>query len=167
MVTFNEDKQNAKLEEFHRKEEEDLAELLSNRYNLPYTNLATVPINTDALRLIPEDVARDAKAAGVDVIGRKLKVAVLSPSNEKTSLLLKKLGEDGYDVMPFVVSTTSLEKAFSRYKELSYSSEHKTLSLELSSEQLDEFLQKVQDLEDVKKLSEEFLNSKKIMYRVL
>ena len=161
MVQFNEDKQNAKLEEFRKKEEEDLAELLSSRYNIPYINLATIPINTDALRLIPEAVARDAKAAAFDIIGRNLKVVVLSPGNEKTSLLLKKLEDDGYAVAPFAASTTSLDKAFSRYKELSYSAEHKTLSLELSSDQLEEFRQKVKSIDDLKKLSEEFLNSKK------
>ena len=90
MVQFNEDKQNAKLEEFRKKEEEDLAELLSGRYGIPYINLATVPINTDALRLIPEAVARDSKAAAFDAAGKKLKVVVLSPSNEKDRLASQK-----------------------------------------------------------------------------
>lgn len=161
MIKFNEDKQDAKLGEFRRKEEEDLAELLSGRYGIPYINLATVSINTDALRLIPEAVARDSKAAAFDAVGKKLKVALLSPSNEKTALLLKKLGEDGYEVMPYAGSTASLEKALSRYKELSYSAEHKILSLELSNEQLESFLKKVANLDDVKKLSEELLLDKK------
>lgn len=161
MVQFNEDKQDAKLEEFRRKEEEDLAQLLSDRYGIPYINLATVPINTDALRLIPEAVARDSKAVAFDAVGKKLKVIILSPKNEKTALLLKKLEEDGYEVMPYAGSTESLEKAFSRYKELSYSAENKTLSLELSNEQLENFLQKVASLDDVKKLSEELLLDKK------
>lgn len=161
MVKFNEDKQDARLEEFRKKEEEDLAQLLSGRYSIPYINLATIPINTDALRLIPEAVARDSKAAAFDAVGKKLKVIVLSPSNEKTALLLKKLGEDGYEVMSYAGSTASLDKALSRYKELSYSAENKTLSLELSNEQLENFLQKVASLDDVKKLSEELLLDKK------
>lgn len=160
MVKFNEDKQNAKLEEFRKKEEEDLAKLLSNRYGIPYINLAAIPINTDALRLIPEATARDAKTAAFDVVGKKLKVVILSPKNEKTDLLLKKLEED-YEVAAYAASATSIDKAFSRYKELSYSAENKTLSLELSGEQLEEFLQKVDSLADVKKLSEELLLSKK------
>lgn len=161
MVQFNEDKQNAKLEEFRKKEEEDLAGLLSDRYGVPYINLSAVPINTDALRLIPEDIARDSKVAIFDAVGKKLKVVVLSPSNEKTALLLKKLGEDGYEVMPYIGSRISLEKALSRYKELSYSAESKTMSLELSNEQLENFLKKVASLNDVKKLSEELLLDKK------
>lgn len=161
MIKFNEDKQDARLEEFRKKEEEDLAQILSQRYSIPYINLTPVPINTDALRLIPETVARDAKSAAFDVIGKKLKVAVLSPQNEKTALLLKKLEEDDYEVMPYAVSTTSLDKALSRYKELSYSMENKTMSLELSNEQLESFLQKVTSLEDVKKLTEELLLTKK------
>ncbi|MDE1988779.1 MAG: type II/IV secretion system protein [Patescibacteria group bacterium] len=161
MVKFNEDKQKAKLEEFRKKEEEDLAQFLSSRYSIPYINLATVPINTDALRLIPEATARDSKAAAFDVIGKRLKLVMLSPKNEKTALIIKKLEEDGYEVLPYAASTTSLDKAFSRYKELSYSAENKTLSLELSNEQLEKFLQKVESLDDVKKMSEELLLSKK------
>jgi len=161
MVKFNEDKQDAKLEEFRKKEEEDLAELLSGRYGIPYINLATVPINTDALRLIPEAVARDAKVAAFAAVGKKLKVVILSPKNEKTSLLLKKLGEDGYDATPYAGSTASLDKALSRYKELSYSAENKTMSLEISNEQLEDFLKKVASLDDVKKMSEELLLDKK------
>lgn len=161
MVQFNEDKQDAKLEEFRRKEEEDLAQLLSDRYGIPYINLATVPINTDALRLIPEAVARDSKVAAFDAVGKKLKVVILSPKNEKTALLLKKLGEDGYEVISYAGSTESLEKAFSRYKELSYSAENKTMSLELSNDQLESFLEKVANLDDVKRLSEELLLDKK------
>lgn len=160
MIKFNEDKQNAKLEEFRKKEEEDLAELLSGRYGIPYLSLATVPINTDALRLIPEAIARESKVAAFDVVGKKLKVAILSPNNEKTVLHLKKLAED-YEVSPFVVSTASLDKAFSRYKELSYSLENRTLSLELSGEQIEEFLKEVKSLDDVKKISEDLLLSKK------
>lgn len=160
MIKFNEDKQNAKLEEFRKKEEEDLAELLSGRYGIPYLSLATVPINTDALRLIPEAIARESKVAAFDVVGKKLKVAILSPNNEKTALHLKKLAED-YEVSPFVVSTASLDKAFSRYKELSYSLENRTLSLELSGEQIEEFLKEVKSLDDVKKISEDLLLSKK------
>ena len=149
------------MEEFRKKEEEDLAELLSGRYGIPYINLATVPINTDALRLIPEAVARDSKAAAFDAVGKKLKVVILSPKNEKTSLLLKKLGEDGYDATPYAGSTASLDKALSRYKELSYSAENKTMSLEISNEQLEDFLKKVASLDDVKKMSEELLLDKK------
>ncbi|MBU6431482.1 GspE/PulE family protein, partial [Patescibacteria group bacterium] len=144
-----------------KKEEEDLAQFLSSRYSIPYINLATVPINTDALRLIPEATARDSKAAAFDVIGKRLKLVMLSPKNEKTALIIKKLEEDGYEVLPYAASTTSLDKAFSRYKELSYSAENKTLSLELSNEQLEKFLQKVESLDDVKKMSEELLLSKK------
>lgn len=161
MIQFNEDKQNAKLEEFRKKEEEDLAELLSGRYGISYINLATVPINTDALRIVPETIARESKAAVFDAVGKKLKIVILSPKNEKTSLLIKKLEEEGYSVTPYAGSTTSLEKALSRYKELSYSAENKTLSLELSNEQLENFQKKVGSLEDVKKLSEELLLDKK------
>ena len=163
MIKFNEDKQNAKLEEFRKKEEEDLAELLSGRYGIPYLSLATVPINTDALRLIPEAIARESKVAAFDVVGKKLKVAILSPNNEKTVLHLKKLAED-YEVSPFVVSTASLDKAFSRYKELSYSLENRTLSLELSGEQIEEFLKEVKSLDDVKKYQRTFCFQKNLQH---
>ena len=65
MITFNDDKQQKQLDALRHEEEEELLQMLSKRYSLPYVDLSAVSIETDALRMIPEDEAKEAKAAAV------------------------------------------------------------------------------------------------------
>ena len=72
MVTFDEEKQNKKLQELHEREEENLAQILSEKYGIKYIDLSRVSINTDALRLIPESKARKVEIAAFNKVGKKL-----------------------------------------------------------------------------------------------
>ena len=54
----NEEKQEKRLAELRKKEEEDIVRILAARYDLNFIDLKPIPINTDALRLIPEENAR-------------------------------------------------------------------------------------------------------------
>ena len=60
-IKFNEDKQRQKLEELREQEEEGLAQMMSQKYKLPYINLGVSPINIDALRVVKEQDAREPK----------------------------------------------------------------------------------------------------------
>ncbi len=87
-IIFDEDKANKKFDEVQGGEEEDLAQILSQRYGLPYIDLSQTSINSDALRLIPEEDARTARLAIFDMNGKKLRIAILSPQKaEATSIL--------------------------------------------------------------------------------
>ncbi|KKW26438.1 MAG: hypothetical protein UY70_C0024G0004 [Candidatus Kaiserbacteria bacterium GW2011_GWB1_52_6] len=63
MATFDEKKSMERLEELHKKEEEQLAEMLAGKYGVEYTDLTSQSIDTDALRLISEDDARSSETA--------------------------------------------------------------------------------------------------------
>ena len=53
MAQFTDDKKQAeRLEDLHRKEEEQLAEMLATKYGIEYIDLTNKSIDTDALRLI-------------------------------------------------------------------------------------------------------------------
>ena len=109
MVTFDETKVNKKIEELHKKEEEELASILSNKYGLQYIDLSRVPINTDALQLISKEVAEAAEIAVFNKIGKKISIAVRSPNNEKVKETLKDLEERGYKTTVFMASSVSLD----------------------------------------------------------
>ena len=51
MPTFDEEKQNKRVEDLRKQEEELLAQTLSAKYGVPYLDLTSTPINIDALRL--------------------------------------------------------------------------------------------------------------------
>src|SRR3989344_6091504 len=132
MVQFDEEKQDERVRALHRKEEEELVASLSRRHGVPYLDLSTHPINIDALRISKEADARAAQIAVFDVIDKKIDVAVLSPENEKTVEVIDDLKRRGYIPEVFMVSHQSLEKVWSRYKDLSYSLETKSGALDIS-----------------------------------
>jgi type IV pilus assembly protein PilB len=162
MVTFDEDRQNQRLSDFKRKEEEDVAEILSQKYNLDYVDLSRVAINNDALRLINEEDSRTAKIGIFNIIDKKLSVAVASPNNPNTEEAIKKLLERGYTVKSFMVSEQSLEKIWSRYKDLSYAMESKSGALDISNDEIVEFLKQVHSIADIKALIENTLGLQKV-----
>ncbi|KND48313.1 MAG: General secretion pathway protein E [Parcubacteria bacterium C7867-003] len=165
MVIFDEDKQNKKLDELRKVEEENLTQALSSKYGIPYLDLTTTPINIDALRIIPELETREAQIAVFNEINKLVSVGVLSPNNQKTQEALEKIKAKGYSLEMFLVSHASLSKVWDRYKDLSYSFETKSGALDISNEQITDFLAQVQSIPDVKNLINEVLTMKK-SYRI-
>ena len=165
MVLFDEDKQNKRLDDLRKKEEEDLAQTLSSKYGVPYLDLTVTPINIDALRVISETETREAQIAVFNDVNKVLSIGALSPQNPKTVEAVKKLKEKGYNIELFMVSHTSLNKVWDRYKDLSYSFETKSGALDISNEQITDFLSKVKTIPDVQKLIGETLQMKK-SYRI-
>lgn len=160
-ISFDEEKQDKKLGEFRKKEEEDLAQIVAHRNGLEYANLTLIPINMDALRLIPEKEAREAKVATTSLVGKKVKLAVTSPTNEKIPELVDGLTRKGFEVTIIVVSTASLEKAWARYSDLSFSTESKAGAFDISSHDLSTFIEQVKTIEDVQKIIGEIIKLKK------
>ena len=67
-----------------KNEAEDLAMILSQKYNLPYLDLSRMTIDIDALKILKEEEARKGKLAVFQKIGQKIQVAVESPNPEET-----------------------------------------------------------------------------------
>lgn len=166
MPTFkDESKREKQLEELHKQEEEDLARILSPKYGLKYVDLSQVSINTDALRLIGEKEARESEIAAFNKVGKKLSIAIRSPNQQKVKEAVKKLEERGYRTTLFMVSSQSLERAWERYKELSYAVETKAGVLDISSESIQKLIKELETFENVKTLIEKTLKLKK-SYRI-
>jgi type IV pilus assembly protein PilB len=165
MVTFDEDKEKKWVGELRDKEEEDLAQIMSGRYQIPYLDLSVTPINVDAIRIVSEIEAREGELGVFNEVDKKISVGILSPNNPKTQEVLEKLKKQGYTPELFMVSHTGLEKVWSRYKDLSYSFETKSGALDISNDQITEFLAKVQTIADVQKLIGDVLQMKK-SYRI-
>lgn len=162
MPTFdNEEKRDVRLEELRKKEEEDVVRILATRYGLNFIDLKPLPINTDALRLIPEDLAREAKIAVFDKINKKIQVAVFSPKNDKAAIILKKLEEDGYKLQISMATTASLEKAWERYKDLSYAVSATAGTFDISTDQVADYMSKIKKITDVTTIITEILALKK------
>src|SRR3989339_60751 len=158
----NEEKQEKKIEEFLIKEEEDLAQILSTKHGVQYIDLSGTAINTDALVLLPEKEARANKLAVFDIVRKKIKIAVISPANNDTKKLIEELEKKGYQPTIFMVSSQSLERAWERYKDVSFSVRTEEGLLSISEETIEKFKDKTQGLEGVRESLKFVLEKEKI-----
>jgi type IV pilus assembly protein PilB len=160
-ISFDDNKSNQRVADLRQQEEEDLATLLAERYQIPYIDLSGITINTDALKLVPQEVAQKSKLAIFDMVGKKIKVAVLSPKKEETLAVMSELDQRGYVTTSYIVSNRSLSKAWSRYADISFATESKGGALEINSDQINEFISKTRTIEDTKKLIDEVMKMKR------
>src|SRR6185503_10341925 len=151
MVTqFNDKKQEERIAELHRREEEQLAEVLSKRYGVDYVDLTSKSIDTDALRLVNEPEARSSEVAPFRKQNKVIFLAMRAPERADSQQAVENIERLGYQVRRFMVSRISLEHAWERYHDISYATETEAGVLTLSSETIHEMLQKLKTLSDVK-----------------
>lgn len=122
---FDTEKEAQKLEETRTQEEEDVIRILSDKYGLTYANLVAQPVDSDALRIIPERDAREAQAAAFSKGGKTLSLAEHDPNNPKLTEVKEDLEQRGYALKEFLVSKKSLDHLLSRYADLSFATESK------------------------------------------
>jgi len=147
---FNDKKQDERLEELRAREEEQLAEMLAQKYGVEYVDLTKKSIDSDALRLVPEAEARAAEIAAFRKINKKLFVAMRAPERPDSLQAAEKLARLGYQIQRFIVSHASLLHAWDRYHDISYATETEAGILTLSNETIQQMLQKLKTLEDVR-----------------
>jgi len=135
-LPFGTEKETEKLAQVREREEEDVAQLLSSKYDLAYADLSLKEIDNGALRVIPEAQARLAEAAAFEKVGHVLSLAINNPSNPALPALIEDLTSHGYSLHKFLVSKKSLEKAFERYSDLSLTVQSKVGILSVSEQTL-------------------------------
>jgi type II secretory ATPase GspE/PulE/Tfp pilus assembly ATPase PilB-like protein len=150
MAVFNEKKSQERLEELHAREEEQLAEMLAGKYGIEYIDLTSKSIETDALRLVVEAQSRSAEVAAFRKANKTLFVAMRAPERDDSLKVIQNLERLGYQVRRFIVSKASLEHAWDRYHDISYATETEKGVLTLSNEIIQQMLQKLKKLEDVR-----------------
>src|SRR3989344_4681559 len=150
MTQFNEKKQDERLHELRAREEEKLAEMLSAKYGVEYTDLTSKSIETDALRLIPEEQARAAEMAAFNKVNKQIFVAMRAPERTDALKIVADIERLGYQVRRFIVASASLAHAWDRYHDLSYATETEAGILTLSNETIQQMLAQLKTLADVK-----------------
>jgi len=160
-IHFDEEKQNTRMKKLLLDEEEASMQILADKYNISYIDLTTVSINSDGLKLIEEKTARESKVAIFDIVGTKISIAVHSPTSDETKDVLDTLERNGYRPTLFIASIHSLEKAWERYKDISFASETEAGSLDISNEEIENLVQRAKNLEDIALWIKEALEMKK------
>ncbi len=165
MIIFGDSEQQRRIEFLKRREEEELAQILSHKYGVQYVDLSLVAINTDALRLLPEAQAKACEAITFGLIGKKLNLAVRAPEHPKIKELVEQLTQRGYVVTVYMASQESLGRGYARYVDLSFATESKAGVFEISPEEIEALLTKVKSLTDIASLIQESSDAKRA-YRI-
>jgi type II secretory ATPase GspE/PulE/Tfp pilus assembly ATPase PilB-like protein len=149
MVHFDEEEQQKRYAQLRGDEEEGLVAMLAqSRYGISSVNLAGLPIDNDAIRLLEEKEARTLDVAPYKLIGKKVFLAVRSP--EAVGALQAKtiLESKGYEVEMVMASEASMKKVWGRYEDLSFATRSRAGGLDISPDVLIELSQKVKNIED-------------------
>ena len=149
MALFDEKKQDERLHELRAREEEQLAEMLAGKYGVPYADLTTKAIDTDALRLIPETESRSSEVAAFRKINKRVLVAMRSPEREDAIRTIASLERLGYRPERYIASRASLEHAWDRFRDLSYATETEAGILTLSNETIQKMASELKTLKDL------------------
>ena len=95
--------------------EERAAQSLAQESGFEYINLSKFPINPDVLQLVDKEYALRSNAIPFFRNGKKIKVAVPSPTNKDAEHFINHLEGKGYVVSLYICSKDSLKEAFESY----------------------------------------------------
>jgi len=149
---FEEQKQVERLAKLRHEEEEEVTKLLAERAHIPYADLSAIPVNVDVLGLVPEAEAKRAGLAVIQGTGRKLDIAVRDLNAPAAKKTLERLSANRYTYNLFLVSRTSLEKAWAGYASVARKSARIAGEVSVSDARLTEFRAKVKSIADIGKL---------------
>lgn len=145
------DKTEDKIKIIQREEEEKQTQKIASNLRLPYLNLSTMPIDPSGLSLISLKDAKDAKIIIIKKFNKNLKIAVKNPESEKSKELLDKLKGQGYSFDIFVVSDSSLESAWKRYKDTKIEKKKITKEVEIIPEKINQLQTEIKNIQDIGK----------------
>ena len=153
MSDFDEEKQNKQLDNLRKQEEEQLVAVLAeSKYKLPYIDLSRLGIDNEALRAISEKDAHELKVAPFKLVGKNIFIAIRSPSEELLLKLKDQMERKSLIPVFYMVSSTSLEKIWGRYRELSMAESSKVGGIEISGEILREVAKNIKAIKDIEEL---------------
>ena len=151
MLRFDDTSSDDQLAKLHLKEEEEFLQVMADKHGIPYADLSVIPVDTTAVGLLKEDIARAALVAPFEIANKKLKVGLFSPTQANTKEVLASLVERGYSLEQYLVSHASLEKVWERYREISGATKSEAGIVDISGGNLEEFVKRFSTLADVSK----------------
>jgi len=139
------------LTHLKRDSEEEEASKLAKSLHLPYLDLNIFPIDQENVGFIDEETARKLGIAVVYRLERKIKLVSINPEDGKVRDFIADLEDDGTIIELFVVSKSSLERAWDEYKRDNLSEILDTLRAGLTGEELAAFEDQTKSVLDMDK----------------
>ncbi len=138
------------LAKLNREAEERDAQRRAEKLGFQYLNLSLLPVETEALSLIPENLAKEARVATIEMKSKDVVFVAFDSSEEKAKTELEKITAKGLTPRVFIVSLASLAKAWDFYKYLTKSTAPLTGRVDIDQERISALKEKLVKLDAVK-----------------
>lgn len=138
-----------KIAKLRRDGEERAAQRLAEKLGLSYVDLAKTPVSLEAVKLLSENEAKDAKAASIELKGNKVALAAVNPELPATKKAVEELQHKSYEVKVAVVSPSSMEAAWKFYQFVKPEAETITGKVEITKSRLDDLRAKLVTIDAV------------------
>ncbi len=160
MTTSGENKSQRKLEILRKREEEESTQILAGKYGLPYADLGTFPMDLDALKIVPEDEARGAELVVFGAKDKELQIGVRNPENDRTRRVLSRLSQARFSPKLFMVSRSSLERAWGFYAKIPAGKPIESGVIEISNNRILELQKEISGLKELERLIGKTFNAR-------
>lgn len=144
------------LAKIRREGEERQAQRVAQQFGIPYFDVKTMPVQTDALALVPEEKARKLNVAPFYLQKDTVSLAVLNPESSKTKSLISELQNQGYLVKLFAASESALKQVWEKYKFVVKKGEEITGRVAIEQDRFEKLSRKLNSIEKTRKEIENF-----------
>ncbi|MBU1613177.1 GspE/PulE family protein [Patescibacteria group bacterium] len=143
-----------KMQNIEIAEKEKITEQKAGSLSLPYLNLSNFPVSSEALRAIPENIAREKKVICFYFTPEEIRLGALEKSEEVAEMAYQ-LGERHHaHTAIYIISENSLEKIFKLYASLPIV-KPVTKDINITDEEINKYQIEISNL---KSLEEHFKN---------
>jgi len=149
MLDAPQDDLKEKIAKLHREGEERAAERLAEKLGLTYVDLAKIPVSLDAVRIVPEAEAKEAKVAVIELKANKIALAAIDPTLPAAKKVSDELTGKNYEVKTVVVSPSSMEAAWHYYQFIKPEEATITGKVNITQERLDSLKAKLTTIDAV------------------
>jgi len=147
--TKREEELERKLAEIQRAEEETKYKAVAQSLGLPYSDLKSIPVDTDALSMLSEEEARSASMVVIFKKDSKIIVAVLDLHNPATQKVLSRL-KANHEVDIIITNPRSLQNILKRYRTIKVAEVFEIGAIELHEEELNRLENEIKNVSDIK-----------------
>jgi type IV pilus assembly protein PilB len=152
MLQFNDDIANKKIASLRLSETERRTAALAAQSGYEYINLQGYTINPEALAIVPESLARAGEFTAFQLIQKTLSIGVKDPHATNTKAAIARLQNEGYTVLIYLVSQSSLEHTWKRYADISNIYAEKKGVFEISAVDIDRLTKQITTIADIRPL---------------
>ena len=132
-----------KLERLRREGEERVAGRLARELGLSYIDFSRVPVSSDALKLLSEETARNARVAIIEANARRVALATTDPRLPAAKKVIKDLEDKKYEVKIFIASLSALQGVWGQYKFVKKSASEITGKVSIARKKIEELVKKL------------------------